>query len=130
MDRKRLLVVGTSLTVNALTSWTLLPLVIPPFRIYVLSELVETLLWQGIGAVGWPLAILGATLSLLFGGQISDLGSLLLTLVYPGILFLIIRVLTARSLRLWHLVLLHFLLTLSFAAVWWHVLNGYEFMIG
>lgn len=130
MDRKRLLVVGTSLTVNAFISWTLLPLVIPPFRMYVVSELVETLLWQGIGAVGWPFAILGAILSLPFGGQLSDLGSLLLTLVYPGILFLVIRVLTARILRLWHLMLLHFLLTLSFAAVWWHVLNGYEFMVG
>ena len=130
MDRKRLLVVGTSLTVNAFLSWTLLPLVIPPFRMYGVSELVETLLWQGIGAVGWPFAILGAILSLPFGGQLSDLGSLLLILVYPGILFLVIRVLTARILRPWHLMLLHFLLILSFAAVWWHVLNGYEFMIG
>ena len=130
MDRKRLLVVGTSLTVNAFISWTLLPLVIPPFRMYLVSELVETLLWQGIGAVGWPFAILGVILSLPFGGQLSDLGSLLLILVYPGILFLVIRVLTARIMRPWHLMLLHFLLTLSFAAVWWHVLNGYEFMVG
>ncbi|MCU0918636.1 MAG: hypothetical protein MUC88_29375 [Planctomycetes bacterium] len=51
-------------------------------------------------------------------------------LVYPAILVLAIRVLTARTFRLWRLVLLHLVLALSFAAVWWNVLNGYDFMVG
>ena len=31
---------------------------------------------------------------------------------------------------LWPLLLLHLVLALSFTAVWWHVLNGYDFMVG
>ncbi len=119
-----------SLVVNAFISWALLPLVMPPFRLYTISELAETLLWQGMGAIAWPLVFLGVILSVLFGGHTPDLGSVLMILVYPGILVLAIRVFTARALRLWPLVLLHLLLALSFAAVWLHVLNGYEFMVG
>ena len=119
-----------SLVVNAFISWALLPLVMPPFRMYTISELAETLLWQGMGAIAWPLVFLGVILSVLFCGHTPDLGSVLMILVYPCILVLAIRVFTARALRLWPLVLLHLLLALSFAAVWLHVLNGYEFMVG
>ncbi len=130
MDRKQLLMVGLSLVVNALASWVLLPLTMPPFRMYTTSELAETLLWQGMGAIGWPFALLGVVLSVPFGGHAPDLGSVLMILVYPGILLLAIRRFTARALRIGPLVLLHLLLALSFAAVWWRVLNGYEFMVG
>jgi hypothetical protein len=130
MGRRRLLIIGMSLVVNAFISWTLLPLVIPPFRIYTISELAETLLWQGMGAFGWPLALLGIGLSAPFGGHARDLGSVLMTLVYPGMLVLAVRVFTMHGRRLWPIVLLHLLLTLSFALVWWRVLNGYQFMEG
>ena len=130
MDRKQLLIVALLLVVTALASWVLLPLAMPPFHLYTTSELAETLLWQGMGAIAWPLVFLGVILSVLFGGHTPDLGSVLMILVYPCILVLAIRVFTARALRLWPLVLLHLLLALSFAAVWLHVLNGYEFMVG
>ena len=130
MDRKQLLLVGLSLAVNVLICWALLPLAMPPFRMYTTSELGETLLWQGMGAVGWPFALLGVILSVLFGGHAPDPGSVLMILVYPGMLVLAIRMFTARALRIGPLVLLHLLLALSFAAVWWRVLNGYEFMVG
>ena len=42
------------IAVNGLLSWTVLPLVLPPFRLYYGRELVEVLLWQGMGLVGWP----------------------------------------------------------------------------
>ena len=40
------------IAVNGLLSWTLLPLVLPPFRLYSERELLEVLLWQGMGLVG------------------------------------------------------------------------------
>ena len=88
------------------------------------------LLWQGIGTVGWPLGILGVLLSLSFGQGAADFGSILLMLMYPVILFLLIRVVAAKGLRRWELPLLHVFLTLSFAAIWYRVLNGYDFMVG
>ena len=130
MDRRHLLPVGISLLVNVLVSWTLLPLVMPPFRMYTLPELAVALLWQGMGSIAWPLVFIGILLSVFSGGDAPDLGSVLIILVYPGILVLAIRVFTARALRVWALVLLHILLVLSFAAVWSRVLNGYEFMVG
>ena len=51
-------------------------------------------------------------------------------LMYPVILFLLIRVVAAKDLRRWELPLLHVFLTLSFAAIWYRVLNGYDFMVG
>ncbi|HSB89554.1 MAG TPA: hypothetical protein VLD63_05965 [Anaerolineales bacterium] len=130
MERSRLLVVGGSLALNGLASWTLLPLAIPPYHGYSLSQLLDVLLWQGIGAVGWPLAVIGAALSLPFAQGAVELGSFLLLLLYPAMLFLLIRVFAAKALRRWELPLLHLLLTLSFAAIWYRVLNGYGFMAG
>ena len=50
---------GVSIAVNGLLSWTLLPLVLPPFRLYSGRELLEVLLWQGMGLVGWPVGLVG-----------------------------------------------------------------------
>jgi len=130
MDRKHLLIVAMSITLNGLISWTLLPLVMPSSRTCGCSELGETLLWQGMGLVGWPLAVLGTILAVPIGAHLPSLGSFLIVLAYPAMPALAIRVLTARPFRLLPLVLLHLVLALSFAAVWWHVLNGYNFMVG
>ena len=119
--------VGPSILINFLLSWTLLPLVIPPFRIYSFRELVETLLWQGMGAVGWPLALIGGAANLLLQGKLTGLPSLLLVVIYPIMLLLIILVLSSKRPKPWTLILLHVLITFSFAAVWYQVLNGYEF---
>jgi hypothetical protein len=107
-----------------------LPFFIPPFRIYTLAELVEVLIWQGIGTVGWPLAILGGIGNFIFQGRLADLGTMIMLFIYPGMLFLLIRVLMKKELRRWEFILLHFLVTFSFAAVWYQVLNGYDFMVG
>ena len=130
MNRRHLLVAATSLLANALFSWAVLPIALPPFRMYTIPELGETLLWQGMGAIGWPFALLGVILSTLFGGHAPSLGSVLMILAYPCMLILAIRVFTGHALRLLPLVLLHLLLALSFGAIWWQVLNGYDFMIG
>jgi hypothetical protein len=118
------------LIVNFLLSWTILPLVIPPYRIYEFSELMEVLLWQGMGMVGWPLAILGGLASLILQGNVSDLVGLLLVLMYPIMFLLRIIILFLNHSKKWVLILLHLLITFSFAVIWYQVLNGYDFMIG
>jgi len=129
IDSKTKLIVA-ALIVNFLLSWTILPLAVPPFRIYSFRELMDVLLWQGIAAVGWPLAILGGFVSLILQGRVSDLVTLLLVLIHPTMLLLLIIVLFSKHPKWWMLIVLHMLLTISFAAIWHQVLNGYDFMIG
>ncbi|MCC6146465.1 MAG: hypothetical protein IT308_02740 [Anaerolineaceae bacterium] len=118
------------LIVNFLLSWTILPLAIPPFHIYTFRELMEVLLWQGMGAVGWPFAILGGFASLILQGKVSDLAALILVLIYPTMLFLLIYILFAKRSKQWVLIVLHMLIAFSFVVIWYQVLNGYDFMIG
>ena len=127
-DSKTKLILA-SFIVNFLLSWTILPLAVPPFRMYSFRELMEVLLWQGIAAVGWPLAILGGFASLILQGNVSDLVALLILLIYPTMLVLLIFVLFSKHSRRWMLILLQILLAFSFAAIWYQVLNGYDFMI-
>jgi hypothetical protein len=122
--------IGVSIVINLLLSWTILPLVIPPFGLYSLRDLIEVLLWQGIGMVGWPIALLGGFFSLLLQPKSTDLGSVLLLLNYPTMLFLLLFILISKRLKWWALILLHTLLTFSYAVIWHQVLNGYDFMRG
>jgi len=115
------------LAANLLLSWTVLPLAIPPVGAYPLRDLVEVLMWQAIGAIGWPLAIVGGLFSTVLQPTSADPGALLLTLMYPAMLGLLILVVVSKRARRWALILLHVLLTFSFAAVWYQVLNGYDF---
>jgi hypothetical protein len=130
MECKRLLAVGKPLAVNVVVSWTILPFAVPPFGGYSLAELFEVLLWQGVCAVGWPFALLGILLSLPFGLDASGSWDFLLIIIYPTILVLLIRVLIAKAVRSLELLLLHMFVTFSFVAVWYRVLNGYDFMVG
>ncbi len=128
INSKTKLIVST-LIANFMLSWTLLPFVIPPFRGYTPSELFEVLFWQGIGAVGWPFVLFGVALSLPFGAKLNSADSLF-TLMYPAIQFLLLRSAFSRTQRHWELILMHAFVTLSFAVVWYYVLNGYDFMTG
>lgn len=119
-----------SLVITILFSWIILPFFIPPFRAYSIHELVEVIFWQVIGLVGWPLALPGMTLTFLLDGELRDLGNIFLLLIYPGMLLLLIRVILFKPNRRWEVFLLYALLTISFAAVWYRVLNGYVFMEG
>jgi len=118
------------LIVSFLLSWIILPLAIHPFRIYSFRDLMEVLLWQGMGAVGWPLAILGGFASLILQGKVSDLVALLLVLIYPSMLMLLIIVLYSKRSKHWGLIVLHVLFTFSITVIWYQVLNGYDFKIG
>jgi len=130
MEHKRLLVVGKPLAVNVVVSWTILPFAIPPFGGYSLPDLFEVLLWQGICTVGWPFALLGILLSLPSGLDVSHSWDSLLIIIYPAILVLLIRALVTKAVRSLEVLLLHMLVTFSFVAVWYRVLNGYDLMVG
>jgi hypothetical protein len=130
MQRKRFLNISLYLAVNILLSWILLPFVIPTFGGYSLSKLLEVLLWQGIGMVGWPFALLGVVLSISFGTKLTSAYSILFILMYPAIQFLLIRSTLSRTPRRVELILMHLFVTFSFAVVWYYVLHGYDFMSG
>ena len=122
--------VGVSLAINFLLSWTLLPLVLPPLRFYSPRELFEVLLWQGMGAVGWPLGLVGGLANCLLRRAGSDLVSLLLLSMYPALIVLLVLSLVPKRPKWWVVALLHIVLTGSFAVTWYKVLNGYVFMRG
>jgi hypothetical protein len=119
-----------TLLANFLISWMILPLLIPPIRIYSFGELIEVLFWQSIGLLGWPLAIPGAVYNLLYQFERTDFFTFLYLLSYPSMWFLLIWVWRSQRLQMLALVGLHLLLIISFGAVWFQVLNGYDFMVG
>jgi hypothetical protein len=119
---------GVSLAVNFFLCCTLLPFVIPPFENYSYSKLLEVLLWQSIGMVGWPFALPGLILSIPFDAKLTSVAFLLL--VYPAIQFLIIRSMIAKTQLRMEIILLHIFVILSFVFMWYYVLNGYDFMVG
>jgi hypothetical protein len=129
MKRQHILNISLSLAINILLSWTLLPFVIPPFEGYSLSKFLEVLFWQAISAIGWPFALLGIILSLPFGAELSSTSALFI-LMYPIIQILLISSIVSKKPRRMELILLHLFVTLSFAVVWYYVLNGYNFMLG
>ena len=126
MKHQHLLRISLPLVVNILLSWTLLPFVILPFASYSLPKFLEVLLWQSICTVGWPLALLGIVLSFPFGAKPSS-ASTLFILIYPIIQVLLVHSMLSRMPRRVELILLHLLVPLSFAVVWYYVLNGYDF---
>ena len=130
MQRQPLFRFGLSLAVNILLCCTLLPLLIPPFEGYSPAKLLEVLLWQSIGMVGWPFALLGLILSLLFGTSLTSVVPLLLTLIYPAIQFLLLRCVIAKTPHRVDFILLHIFVIFSFVVIWYYVLNGYDFMVG
>lgn len=130
MQRKQLFHLILSLVVNILLCCTLVPFVIPPFGGYSFSALLEVLLWQAIGMVGWPFALFGMVVSIPFGAKVAGAAPALFVLLYPAILFLLIRFVIAKTLRRLNFVLLHLFVFLSFVVVWYYVLNGYNFMAG
>ena len=59
---------------------------LPPFRLYSGRELLEVLLRQGMGLVGWPVGLVGGLANLLLHRAGTDLVSLLLLAMYPVML--------------------------------------------
>lgn len=106
-----------------------MPFVIQPFESYPFQKLFEVLLWQSICTIGWPFALLGMLLSFPFGAKPAS-ASTLFILIYPIIQGLFFHIIVARMQRRVELIILHSFILLSFAVVWYYVLNGYDFMLG
>jgi len=115
-SRKARIAVGASMVVDLLLSLTILPFAIPPFQAYTFRDLLEVLLWQEIAVAGWPMALCGGAASLVLQPMSTDMGVLLLVTIYPAMLLLVILVLRSKRAAGWAIVLLHKLVTLSFAA--------------
>lgn len=130
MRRQQLSHLCLSLGGNILLGCTIVPLVITPFGAYYFSTLLEVLLWQCIGMVGWPFALLGMALSIPIGASLTSTASFLFILLYPAIQFLLVRSVISKAPRRLDIFLLHALLILSFISVWCCVLHGFDFMVG
>jgi hypothetical protein len=122
--------VAIGVGVNVLLSWGVLPLLLTSTRAATRGDFAEVAMWQTVGMVAWPLAILGGVLSLVFQQATTKLWPLLFVLVYPTMLFLFVYLLRSKRQAYWAVIALHLLITASFAAVWYRVLNGYDFMVG
>jgi len=130
MQPKRIIIITIPLAINILISWTILPFAMNAAVVYSIGDLFEVILWQGIGLVGWPLAIVSGLLSLLISQDISQVGAMVMIMIYPAILALLVRALFVKVVRLWDLAIPHLLIALSFVVIWAMVLNGYDFMLG
>ena len=130
MQFTRLRVVGLPLAANILLSSTVLPLLIPSFRGPTFTDLAEVLFWQAVGVISWPFAVVGSLLGLAHPEVSVEPAAFALTLLYPAMAFLLARSLTATAPPRWSLRLLHMTVAASFFAVWYQVLNGYDFMLG
>jgi hypothetical protein len=119
-----------SVSANIVVCLTVVPLALSPSLGYAVSDLGGVLLWQGSAVIGWPLALVGVLLSVPFGARPGDIGTLLLVLLYPAAFLLLLRMAIRRRARPWEVVALNLLVAVSFAAVWYRVLHGYDFMVG
>jgi hypothetical protein len=106
-----------------------MPFVIQPFESYPYHKTFEVLLWQSICTIGWPFALLGMLLSFPFGAKPAS-ASTFFILIYPIIQGLFFHIIVAKMQRRVELIILHSFVLLSFAVVWYYVLNGYDFMSG
>ena len=122
--------VWISLVANLIFSSTILPLIIPPFGFYTPRDLLEVLLWQGMGLIGWPIGLLGGVVNLMLGGTTPEFGTFLLFFTSPMLLILLIISLRAKRSGWVALISLHILLSLTFVIIWYQVLYGYDFMLG
>ncbi len=121
---------AAGLGLNAMVSWLSLPFLLPNTRAAGLHDYGEVLLWQAIGLVGWPLALLGGFLSLVIGSSTAGWRPLLVVLMYPAMLALFAYILRTGTRGVTPVIVLHVLVTASFVAVWYGILNGFDFMVG
>jgi len=116
---------------NFIFSWIVLLFLLFPGLAWGVPKVFEVLFWQAIGFVGWPMALFGALASFLLQPDLTALRPLMALLAYPLLIVLAVVVVRGGSAkRWWALALFHLLLAVSFVAVWYQVLTGYEFMVG
>ena len=134
MDKKSTIpsprIILISLAVNILISLTLLPLVMQPDSLFNFIQLIETLFWQAISLIGWPLPLFVSALNYLRNQNLSDLRTVLIVSIYPAVWLIASSLIFIKKGKWILLVILHLLLILSFFVTWLSVLKGYDFMVG
>lgn len=118
-----------SLGIYILICYTLLLFVLQPGSSFTARQMFETLFWQGVSLIGWPIALLMGTINFLQQGSASDLSTILSIGIYP-LLWLSTILLILLKKKWFPFLALHLLIILSFAAVWIPVIIGYDFGLG
>lgn len=118
-----------SLGTNILICFTLLPLALQPGSSYTARQLIETLFWQCLSIFGWSIALVVGIIAFIQQGSGPDLDTILSIGIYPLMWLAVIFLIFLKNKWIPFLAL-HILIILSFLAVWFPVLNGYDFMVG
>ena len=117
---------STLLVSNALFSLVVLPLFLPPFRLYALSELAFTFLWCCLGLVMspvYPVVVVCLSILLYFLQGVSQMhAGLTFSLLWTLLSFCLVRVLFFKPIKL-EIVLAHALTVIMIGGTWFSVLN-------
>lgn len=119
-----------SLVCNLLLCTTALPLVLQNGSSFSALLLLETLFWQSLSLIGWPIVLVVGSLNFLLNGALPDLVSAISIGIYPFIWLVLLTLVLAEKRKWFSLIILHLLLVLSFINTWLPVFNGYNFMVG
>jgi len=119
-----------SLIINILLCCTLLPLILNPAQIFSAKQLLETLLWQTMAIISWPITLISAVFAFFKHGGLPTFMTLIKSLIYPAGMISLVLVFIFKQKGWIPLILTHLLIIASFVTVWLPVINGYDFMIG
>jgi len=116
--------------VDFLVCIIILPRILQPGSTFNISQLLETLFWQGMGLIAWPITLFMALISPLFSGSLPRLGDIFKLILYPLIEISLIFIIAGKKNKWIPLLVSHILILMSFVMVWTAVLGGYNFMVG
>ena len=119
-----------SLVVNLLICIIILPLILQPGSTFNIRQLLETLFWQGMGLIAWPITLVMALISPLFSGSLPRLGDIFSLILYPLIEISLILIIAGKKYKWILLLVSHILILMSFIMAWTAILGGYNFMVG
>ena len=119
-----------SLVANCLVCIFILPLILQPGSTININQLLETMFWQSLGLIAWPITLVMALLSPLFSGSLPRLDELFNLIQYPLLELSLILIIIGKKNKWIPFILSHILLLMSFIMAWTAVLGGYNFMVG
>ena len=123
-------VIWISLVVNFLVCIIILPQILQPGSIFNISQLLETLFWQGMGLIAWPITLFMALINPLFSGSLPRLGDIFSLILYPLIEISLILIIAGKKNKWIPVLVSHILILMSFIMAWTAILGGYNFMVG
>ena len=119
-----------SLVVNLLICMIILPIILQPGSTFNINQLLETLFWQGMGLIAWPITLVMALISPLFSGSLPRISDILSLILYPMIEISLILIIVGKKYKWIPLLASHILILMSFIMAWTAILGGYNFMVG